>query len=128
MTREMSYAASSLEICFRRAGKAIEGTLAQIFFFTAEGIAVGNDDGSFGKFLSEMRDELFLTDADLEWMCRFGIGLGAADLENTLKSLEYMEKRTEEALRIAEQNENRWGRVFLRGGWLLGFAAALVFI
>ena len=128
MTREMSYAAPSLEVCFRRAGDATEGTMAQIFSLAADGIAAEKDEGAFGKALMMMREDLFLTDGDLEWMGRFGVGLGVADLENTLKSLGYMEERAKEALRTAEQNENRWGRVFLRGGWLLGFAVALVFI
>lgn len=129
VAREMTYGASSLYLCFERSGKAMSGSMRQVFLRTSvllrENLAA---EEAFNKALAENRDRLSLTDGDLIWMRRFGVGLGTFDMEHTRKDLSYIEEMAEAARRDAEHNEKKWGRVFLGGGWLFGLGAALVFI
>lgn len=127
--REMSYAASSLWLCFERAGKGLNGEMRCVFLRTSELLQESADgEESFLQALAESRDRLALTDGDLEWMRRFGLRLGVMDMEHAQKDLCYIEELVSSALHDAERNEKKWGRVFFSGGWLFGFAAALVFI
>ncbi len=127
--REMTYAASSLWLCFERAGKSMKGSMRQVFLGTSSLLRenIGAEE-AFALALAENRDRLALTDDDLEWMRRMGVGLGTSDMEHTRKDLRYIEEMAANAGREAEINEKKWGRVFLGGGWLFGFGAALVFI
>ena len=127
--REMTYASSALWLCFERAGESLKGGMRQVFLRTASLLRENADaEEAFSRALDEYRDGLALTDDDLEWMRRFGIGLGTSDMEHTRKALAYIEETAAHADREAEINEKKWGRVFLGGGWLFGLGAALVFI
>lgn len=127
--REMTYTASSLWLCFERAGESMKGGMRQVFLCTSRLLKENTGaEEAFAVALAENRDRLAVTDDDLEWMRRFGLGLGTSDLEHTRKDLGYIEELASYAGKEAELNEKKWGRVFLGGGWLFGLGAALVFI
>ena len=127
--REMTYASSALWLCFERAGDSLKGGMRRVFLRTASLLQENADaEEAFSRALDENRDRLALTDDDLEWMRRFGLGLGTSDREHTRNALADIEETAAHADREAEINEKKWGRVFLGGGWLFGLGAALVFI
>lgn len=126
---EMRYAASPLYLCFQRAGESVKTEVGAVFLQTAEGIREsGNGEASFLAALDASREDLALTEGDLEKLRRFAMGLGTADLEHSLKTVRILEDQLESAVAEASEQEKKWCNVFRGGGWLVGFAAALIFI
>lgn len=127
--REMSYEAPSLELCFDRASKATRGIVSNIFSDISINISEGEcGETSVWNVLKLYRDDLALTDQDMEQLFRLGYGLGENDLEHALKDLAHGEAALEEIIKEADRNEKKWGRLFLHGGWLMGICAALFFV
>jgi stage III sporulation protein AB len=126
---ELSYTAPGLEQCLRRAAEPAAGEVKGVFLDAAARLKDSADgEASFRGALTARRDRLALTDEDIAEIRRFGHRLGAADMENTLKQLNYTAERTALALRDAEESEAKWSRVFSGGGWLCGAALALFFL
>lgn len=126
---EMQYEAAALSVCFQRAGNVLDGALRELFFDTAERIKEsGNGEKAFLFSLQEHRDELAFTEKDIEAIKRFANGLGEKDLEQALKDLNCLKERMKESLDEANRNEEKWGRLFLHGGWLTGICTALIFL
>ena len=126
---EMNYASSALWLCFQRGGDAVKTEIKNVFHRTAEAIKVsGNGESAYLQSLAESRNDLALTDDDMEKMSQFGLGLGTSDMEQSIKNICRVREQLAVSLREAERNEKKCGRVFRNGGWLIGFAAALLFI
>lgn len=129
IAREMSYEAPSLELCFDRASKATRNVVSDVFSEISVNISKGESgESSVSKVLKAYRDDLALTERDMEQLFRLGSGLGEHDLEHALKDLSHVEASLEEIIKDADYNEKKWGRLFSHGGWLTGFCVALFFI
>ena len=126
---EMNYSSSPLWLCFQRGGESVKTEIKNVFLRTAEEIKTsGNGESAFLRSLEFFRGDLGLTDDDIEKMSRFAIGLGTSDMEQSLKNISRVREQLDTSVREAERNEMKWGRVFRNGGWLMGFAAALLFV
>lgn len=129
MEGEMNCEASSLSLCFRRAAQYTKGNVSALFADAAALLEEnGSGEDSFSASLERHRDELTLTERDLEHMRCFAKGLGERDLEHTVKELHQLEERLQQAESEAEANDKKWGRLFRGGGWLVGFCTALIFV
>lgn len=125
----MRYKASSLEKCFACAASGTEGEMKRVFQNTAERLRSGAVTADpFRECLDETADCLSLTEEDRRCFGGFCERLGTADMKSTLKDLRCTLARCEKAYAEAERNEQKWGGVFLKGGWLCGIAVALFFL
>ena len=126
---EMNYSSSSLWLCFERGSHAVKTEIRNVFLRTAEEIRnSGNGESAFLGALESSRSDLGLTESDMEKIRRFAVGLGTSDMEHSIKNICQLREQLELSARDAEENEKKWGRVFRNGGWLMGFAAALLFV
>lgn len=126
---EMQYETASLSECFQRAGESLNGALQRLFLDTAEYIRKnGNGERAFLCSLKKHQEDLAFVEKDLELIKRFAKGLGEKDLEQALKDLNYLKERMAESLAEAGKNEEKWGRLFLHGGWLTGICMVLIFL
>lgn len=76
--------------------------------------------------LARCRDDLALTDEDLQLLREFACGLGVSHTEDQLQKLRSVGLRLEQQRIQAAENRDRLGKVFQSCGWCLGLVLVLL--